>query len=260
MLLARTDWDVPKHEGLSYFVIHMSQPGIEVRPLKQMNGHASFNEVFLTDAWVELDDLVGEHSQGWAVALTTLTHERSGFARMRATGPNADHRGRIHEEYAQELRVANEPYVWYPQRSGRVDLLLPRAHETGTIENPIMRQQIADVLALERCSQWFHDRGLDRGPAGSVTKLAASRADAILEGEDGPRVASLPKPCSPRQRFRSPAVPMRSSETSSRNGSWGCRRRLATTGAHSGTCPETERRTRSAPGTVVSGLPDCGVQ
>ena len=52
MLLARTDWDVPKHQGLSYFVLDMRQPGVEVRPLRQMNGHASFNEVFFTDAEV----------------------------------------------------------------------------------------------------------------------------------------------------------------------------------------------------------------
>ena len=59
LLLARTDWDAPKHEGLSYFVIDMRQAGVEVQPLKQMNGYASFNQVFLTDAVVESDNLVG---------------------------------------------------------------------------------------------------------------------------------------------------------------------------------------------------------
>ena len=52
LLLARTDWDVPKHQGLSYFVLDMRQPGVEVHPLRQMNGHASFNQVFFTDAEV----------------------------------------------------------------------------------------------------------------------------------------------------------------------------------------------------------------
>ena len=76
MLLARTDWDVPKHRGITYFVLPMHQPGVEVRPVRQMNGHASFNEVFLTDARVPGDNVVGAPGDGWRVALTTLAHER----------------------------------------------------------------------------------------------------------------------------------------------------------------------------------------
>ena len=76
LLLARTDWDVPKHEGITYFVISMRQPGVEVRPLRQMNGHASFNEVFLDEALVPADHVIGEVNGGWSVALTTLAHER----------------------------------------------------------------------------------------------------------------------------------------------------------------------------------------
>ena len=59
LLLARTDWDAPKHEGMSYFVIDIKQPGVDVQPLKQMNGHASFNQVFFTDATVPAENLVG---------------------------------------------------------------------------------------------------------------------------------------------------------------------------------------------------------
>ena len=59
ILVARTDFDLPKHQGISFFLINMRQPGVEVRPLKQMNGHASFNEVFMTDAVVDANDLVG---------------------------------------------------------------------------------------------------------------------------------------------------------------------------------------------------------
>ena len=72
VLLARTDWDAHKHAGLSYFVIDMSQPGVEARPLQQMNGYASFNEVFMTEAKVPPDMLVGETGQGWQIATTTL--------------------------------------------------------------------------------------------------------------------------------------------------------------------------------------------
>ena len=77
MLLARTDWDVPKHQGITYFVLAMNQPGVEVRPLLQMNGHSSFNEVFLTDARVPAVNLVGDLGDGWRVARTTLMHERT---------------------------------------------------------------------------------------------------------------------------------------------------------------------------------------
>ena len=82
MLLARTDWDVPKHQGISYFVLPMDQPGVEVRPILQMNRHSSFNEVFLTDARIPAANFVGELGDGWRVARTTLMHERT-FATLR---------------------------------------------------------------------------------------------------------------------------------------------------------------------------------
>ena len=82
MLLARTDWDVPKHQGISYFVLPMKQPGVEVRPILQMNRHSSFNEVFLTDARIPAANLVGDLGDGWRVARTTLMHERT-FATLR---------------------------------------------------------------------------------------------------------------------------------------------------------------------------------
>jgi len=79
MLLARTDPDVPKHQGISYFAFEMHQPGVEVRPLKEMTGHALFNEVFLTDARVADSALIGGANNGWAAANTTLTNERAGL-------------------------------------------------------------------------------------------------------------------------------------------------------------------------------------
>ncbi len=77
MLLARTDPDVPKHQGISYFAFEMHQPGVDVRPLKEMTGHALFNEVFLTDARVADSALIGGANNGWAAANTTLTNERA---------------------------------------------------------------------------------------------------------------------------------------------------------------------------------------
>jgi alkylation response protein AidB-like acyl-CoA dehydrogenase len=79
MLLARTDPDVPKHQGITYFGIEMLQPGIEVRPLREMTGRALFNEVFLTDARVPDSARISDRGHGWAVANTTLGHERAGL-------------------------------------------------------------------------------------------------------------------------------------------------------------------------------------
>lgn len=183
ILVARSDWDVPKHQGLSYFLINMRQPGVEVRPLRQMNGHASFNEVFLTDARVDHNDLLGQEGEGWAIATTTLSIERQGFARGR--GPTSIHReitGRVFEEYAKEIAIDNEPYTWYPQREGRPDLVLQRAEATGAINDPVIRQEMAKLFCLTEAAKISANRvAAERTradnqvlPAGSLGKLGAS--------------------------------------------------------------------------------------
>ena len=212
LLLARTDWDAPKHQGLTYFVINMHQPGVEVQPLRQMNHHASFNQVFFTDAIVARDHLVGELGGGWQVAMTTLAHERRRADGMRSgrsgQGTPAERKGRIYEEEAAETATIMAPYTWYPQRAGRVDLALPRAMETGRIADPTVRQELAKLLILARTTDWTARRaraaqqqGRPQGPEGSLGKLAASHvaraaarvhtlisgADALLEGADGAR-------------------------------------------------------------------------
>jgi alkylation response protein AidB-like acyl-CoA dehydrogenase len=207
ILVARTDWDLPKHQGLSYFLINMRQPGVEARPLRQMNGHASFNEVFLTDAVVPAEDLMGGQGNGWAVATTTLSIERQGFARGRTpTVGREPKEGPIYEALAAELEIANEPYTWYPQREGRVDLVLPRAKETGAIKDPAVRQEIARLMCLSSgASLAAASAAAQRKsgsneviPAGSIGKLGASviarqaahvhtmisGADAMLSGPE----------------------------------------------------------------------------
>ncbi len=207
ILLARTDWDLPKHQGLSYFLLNMRQPGVEVRPLKQMNGHQSFNEVFLSNAEVPTEDLIGGEGNGWAVAKTTLSFERRGFSRRPtgggARGPN---QGRVHQEFEVELQIATEPYTWYPQREGRVDLVLSRARETGAIEDPSVRQEIAKLLSLSTGAALASASAEAKRkagtteilPTGSIAKLAASviarqashvhtmitGADAMLSGSE----------------------------------------------------------------------------
>jgi alkylation response protein AidB-like acyl-CoA dehydrogenase len=80
MLLARTDAEAPKHRGLTYFLLDMEQEGVEVRPLVQITGDAEFNELFIEEARVPDENIVGGENNGWGVAITTLMHERAGLA------------------------------------------------------------------------------------------------------------------------------------------------------------------------------------
>jgi alkylation response protein AidB-like acyl-CoA dehydrogenase len=207
ILLARTNFDVPKHQGLSYFLMPLRQPGVEVRPLRQMNGHASFNEVFFTDALVPRDFMLGNEGDGWKVATTTLMHERRYADSMRRDSQPSSRPERIYREEAEEIAIALEPYTWYPQRAGRVDLVIERAKATGRNTNPVVRQEIAKLLSMARCAEWMsrrareaQEQGRTPGPEGSLGKLAGSyvaRAanrvhtmitgtDAMLTGDDSP--------------------------------------------------------------------------
>jgi alkylation response protein AidB-like acyl-CoA dehydrogenase len=90
ILLARTDPDRPRHRGISYFVLDMHAPGVEVRPLRELTGEAMFNEVFLTDVFVPDDHLIGELHGGWAVARSTLAHERLSISEGTSFGGGLD--------------------------------------------------------------------------------------------------------------------------------------------------------------------------
>ncbi len=79
-LLARTDPDAPKHKGISYLLVPMKQPGVEVRPITQPDGSAEFNEVFFDNARCPKDNVVGGVNNGWKVAMTTLGFERGSSA------------------------------------------------------------------------------------------------------------------------------------------------------------------------------------
>jgi alkylation response protein AidB-like acyl-CoA dehydrogenase len=195
LLVARTDWDVPKHRGLTYFAIDMRQPGVEVRPVRQMNGHASFNEVFLTGARVPADDVIGAPGEGWRVALTTLAHERR-LDRRPARIPLDPGAGRAMTEAQAENDELMAPYVWYPQRAGRAELAVGLAALLGRNRDPIVRQSLARLESIVRTAEWTSRRaqaarvlGRPPGAEGSLGKLhgsliakAAADVHALIAG------------------------------------------------------------------------------
>jgi alkylation response protein AidB-like acyl-CoA dehydrogenase len=180
ILVARTDWGAVKHAGLSYFVIDMRQAGVEARPIAQMNHHQSFNEVFLTDARIPCENLVGAEGAGWKVARGTLAHERS-FSIQRSAHFAPEASGRVVDEARSEAAEYQKTYEWYPQRMGRVDLVVSQADRRGVSDDPVLRQHAAALLSFQRASEWTAGRakaaqalGRPPGSEGSIGKLALS--------------------------------------------------------------------------------------
>jgi alkylation response protein AidB-like acyl-CoA dehydrogenase len=196
ILMARTDRDVPKHRGITAFVLPMHQPGVTVRPLRQMNGHQSFNEVFMDRARVPAGNLIGEPGGGWRIAIAVLAHER----RLNDRDPDpAGAAGRAWDEARAEKAVAAEPHKWYPQRAGRPDLVIERARAAGKAGDPVVRQEIARLMTLVWTAQWTAARaaaaraaGRPPGPEGSLGKLASSaiarqcaKVHSLISGASG---------------------------------------------------------------------------
>lgn len=180
ILVARTDWDAVKHQGITYFVLDMRQVGVEVRPIEQMNYRNSFNEVFMTDAEIPLANVVGEIGGGWAVARATLAHERR-YAGDRSVSRGADARGRVIDEFRNEYAAYNKTYEWYPQRMGRPDLVIDQARAAGVISEPVLRDDMMKLFAFEKAAAWTAERakanralGKPPGSEGSIGKLATS--------------------------------------------------------------------------------------
>jgi alkylation response protein AidB-like acyl-CoA dehydrogenase len=146
MLLARTDTDVPKHKGITYFAVDMHQPGVEIRPLRELTGRALFNEVFLTDVRVRVDDVIGGLGNGWAVANTTLAFERSGLSAgsadaggsSAAPGTVAGHLDRRAGDFVRGRRQAGSFALGSK-------LMIDIARREGKSLDPGVRQQIAKL-------------------------------------------------------------------------------------------------------------------
>lgn len=157
MLLARTNPDVPKHDGLSYFVVDMESPGVDIRPLYQITGEAEFNEVFFNDVRIPHANLLGKEGQGWQVAITTLMNERvaigGGGSRKKAGGA-----------IAQLLKL------WAER---------PAAAHSATQET-LMRDRViqlyieSELLRLTAQRAREAQKSGNPGPEGSVSKLAGA--------------------------------------------------------------------------------------
>jgi alkylation response protein AidB-like acyl-CoA dehydrogenase len=149
--LVRTDPDAPKHRGISYVVVDMEAEGIEIRPLVQITGEAEFNEVFFDGAFVPEDHLVGGLHQGWAVASTTLAHERGTAFPFKEQV--------VHEVFLDEL------YALAEERELLDDVEVSDALAQSFVDRRILR--LHNWATLSRLG-----RGIEPGPESSVTKLA----------------------------------------------------------------------------------------
>jgi alkylation response protein AidB-like acyl-CoA dehydrogenase len=157
LLLARTDPAVPKHKGITCFLLSMRQSGVEVRPLRQITGSAHFSEVFMTEARAERADLIGALGQGWGIAQTTLAYERGGNSLARVT--------RYRAALGQLVKAAGTF-----TRGGRPLSDDPRVRDRiGRIGAELEVQRYAALRILSAL-----DRGESPGAASSITKLSYS--------------------------------------------------------------------------------------
>ena len=172
-IICRTDADLPKHKGLTGFVVDMRAPGVEVRPLRQMTGGASFNEVFFTDVRVPDSHRLGEVNQGWTVALTTLMNERASIGAGSGSGSG----------------LAN------------VTRLAELCRHFGIDDDPIVRQKLMDVYIGFQVSRYTNQRAMDKikrgelpGPEMSIAKLALTnnlwRTASFVTDVLGPRAVA----------------------------------------------------------------------
>jgi alkylation response protein AidB-like acyl-CoA dehydrogenase len=169
-IICRTDPDAPKHKGLTGFVVDMHAPGVEVRPLRQMTGGASFNEVFFNDVRVPDSHRLGDVNQGWTVALTTLMNERA------AIGGGGAGVG-----------------------STSTTRLMEMLRYLGKDKDPVLRQRLADVYIHGAVSRYTSMRAMAKvqagqlpGPEMSIGKLALTnnmqRIAALVSEALGPRM------------------------------------------------------------------------
>jgi alkylation response protein AidB-like acyl-CoA dehydrogenase len=172
-VICRTDSDLPKHKGLTGFVVDMHAPGVEIRPLRQMTGGASFNEVFFNEVRIPDDHRLGDVNQGWTVALTTLMNERASIGAGGGGG----------------MGLAS------------VTRLAELCRHFDVIDDPIVRQKMMDVYINFQVSRYTNQRAMDRikkgqlpGPEMSIAKLSLTnnlwRTANFVADVLGPRITA----------------------------------------------------------------------
>jgi alkylation response protein AidB-like acyl-CoA dehydrogenase len=171
-IICRTNPDAPKHKGLTGFVVDMHAPGVEVRPLRQMTGGASFNEVFFTEVRVPDDHRLGDVDQGWSVALTTLMNERAAIG---GGGAGVGTMGTAR--------------------------LIEMLRYLGKDKDPVLRQQLADVYINGQVARYTNLRAMEKikagqlpGPEMSIGKLTLTqnmqRIQKFVCDALGPRITA----------------------------------------------------------------------
>jgi alkylation response protein AidB-like acyl-CoA dehydrogenase len=199
MLIARTAPDLPKHQGITYFGIDMHQEQVLVRPLREMTGHAMFNETFMDEARVPDANIIGGLNKGWAVANTTLGHERAGLGAGGSGGGGmggatpgtiAGHLDKRAGDYVSERRVAKakpaepkaaEAKPKKKQDGGQASMMIGMARHYGCLDDPIVRQGLAQLYTLGEIGRYNAERskaaraqGKDLPGIGNIAKLGMS--------------------------------------------------------------------------------------
>ncbi|HVW33880.1 MAG TPA: acyl-CoA dehydrogenase family protein [Acidimicrobiia bacterium] len=160
LVLARSDPKRPRHAGLTMFIVDLAAPGVTIRPLRQMTGHAKFAEIFFDDVRIADDQRVGAENDGWRCAITTLMNERFSVGGLK-----------------------------YAQRGGSAQLIIERARRLGLGGDPVVRQRLARLWSAETIFGYLHHKvgsavmaGREPGPEGSILKLAMGAFIGLAAG------------------------------------------------------------------------------
>ena len=250
MLLARTSFDVPKHKGISWFAFKLDQPGVTIRPLREMTGDDIFNEIFLDEAVVDDADLIGGEGNGWMVTQATLHFERTGIgagggmAGFPFPGPKGGFLGRRAGDAALDQPADAKLTLGY-------DDVVELARRLGRAGDPSLRQELSTLYTDTMTGLWNAQRGKAEASSGggqalgSIAKLTqtrivqraarlAAQSPAPTAPSPGPTASTAApsaRPWCSRPPRPSTAAPTRSSATSSPSAPWGCPASRHPTGA-----------------------------